>query len=58
MPMHNLIEYSDNYSKISRSLRQYYRDDPNDNKYNLNHLNSRLKKQEKLLLLVIQKMLK
>ena len=29
--MHNLIEYSDNYSKTSGSLWQYYRDDPNDN---------------------------
>ena len=29
--MHNLIEYSDNYSKASGSLWQYYRDDPNDN---------------------------
>ena len=26
MPMYNLIEYSDNYSKILRSLRQYYGD--------------------------------
>ena len=31
MPMYNLIEYSDNYSKTSRSLWQYYKDDPNDN---------------------------
>ena len=30
MPMYNLIEYSNNYSKTS-SLWQYYRDDPNDN---------------------------
>ena len=29
--MCNLIEYIDNYSKTSRSLRQYYRDEPNDN---------------------------
>ena len=28
MPMYNLIEYSDNYMKISRSLWQYYRDEP------------------------------
>ena len=28
MPMHNLIEYSDNYSKTSESLCQYYRDGP------------------------------
>ena len=28
MPMCNLIEYSDNYSKTSGSLWQYYRDEP------------------------------
>ena len=28
MPMYNVIEYSDNYSKTSGSLRQYYRDEP------------------------------
>ena len=27
MPMYNLIEYSDNYLKTSRSLWQYYRDE-------------------------------
>ena len=31
MPMYNLIEYSDNYSKTSESLRQYYKDESNDN---------------------------
>ena len=31
MPMYDLIEYSDNYSKTSESLRQYYRDEPDDN---------------------------
>ena len=31
MPMYNLIEYSDNYSKTSGSLCQCYRDEPNDN---------------------------
>ena len=31
MPMYNLIECSDNYSKTSGSLWQYYKDDPNDN---------------------------
>ena len=30
MPMYNLIEYSDNYSKTG-SLWQYYKDDPNNN---------------------------
>ena len=28
MPMYNLIEYNDNYSKTSGSLWQYYRDEP------------------------------
>ena len=31
MPMYNLIEYSDNYARTSRSLWQYYRDEPNIN---------------------------
>ena len=31
MSMFNLIEYSDNYSKTSGILWQYYKDDPNDN---------------------------
>ena len=31
MPMYNLSEYSDNYSKTSGSLWQYYKDNPNDN---------------------------
>ena len=30
MPMYNLIEYSDNYSKTSASVWQYYKDIPND----------------------------
>ena len=30
MPMYNLIEYSRNYLKTSKSLWQYYRDEPND----------------------------
>ena len=30
-PMCNSIEYTDNYSKTSGSMWQYYRDDPNDN---------------------------
>ena len=28
MPMYSLIEYSENYSKTSGSLWQYYRDEP------------------------------
>ena len=31
MPMYNLIEYSDNYSKTSGSLWHHYRDEPHLN---------------------------
>ena len=31
MPMYNLIEYSDNYSKTSGTFWQYYKYEPNDN---------------------------
>ena len=31
LPMYNLIEYSDNYSKTSGGLYQYYKDKPNNN---------------------------
>ena len=31
MPVHNLIEHSDNYAKTSGSLWQYFRDEPDDN---------------------------
>ena len=31
MPMYNLVDYIDNYSKTSASLWQYYKDEPNDN---------------------------
>ena len=30
MPIYNLIEYSDNYSKTSGSSWQCYKDDPDD----------------------------
>ena len=30
MPMHNLIEYDENYSKLSGSLWQYHRDESDD----------------------------
>ena len=30
-PMHNLIEYSDDYSKTAGRLGQYYKDEPNGN---------------------------
>ena len=36
MPMYNLIEYNDVYSKISEDLWQYYREEPAlDNNYNI-----------------------
>ena len=43
MPMYNLIEYSDNYSKISGSLWQYYRDKPNVNIANSESCKSKTK---------------
>ena len=43
MPMHNLIEYSDNYSKTSGSLWQYYRDEPNDNLADSESFKSKIK---------------
>ena len=39
MPMYNLLQYSKNYRKTTRSLRNYYRNEPNDfpaNSYNAN----------------------
>ena len=58
MPMYNLIEYSDNYSKTSRSLWQYYKDDPNDNIVQSESFRSKIKITEKSLQQVIQKILK
>ena len=43
MLMYNLIEYSDNYSKTSGSLWQYYKDDPNDNTENSESFKSKVK---------------
>ena len=43
MSMYNLIEYSGNYSKISRRLWQYYTDEPNDNLANSDSLKSKFK---------------
>ena len=58
MPMYNLIEYSHNYSKTSGRLWKYYRDDPTDNKTQSESFRYNIKITEKLLLLVIQRMLK
>ena len=43
MPMYNLTEYSDNYSKTSGSLWQYYKDDPNDNLVRSESFKSKIK---------------
>ena len=43
MTMYNLIEYSDNYSKTSESLWQYYRDEPNDNLADSESFKSKIK---------------
>ena len=43
MSMYNLIEYSDNYSKTSGSLWQYYKDDPNDNMADSESFKSKVK---------------
>ena len=51
MPMYHLLEYSKNYSKISASLRNYYRDELTDetndsNDPNKNVINSKSFKYE------------
>ena len=43
MPMYNLIEYSDNYSKTSGSSWQYYRDDPANTMQNSESFKSKIK---------------
>ena len=43
MPMYNLIEYSNNYSKTSGSLWQYYRDEPNGNLANFESFKFKVK---------------
>ena len=42
MPMYNLIEYSDNYSKTFGSLWQYYKDDQNNNVVQSGSFNSKI----------------
>ena len=49
MSMYNLIDYSDNYSKASGGLWQYYKDDPNDNIADSKSFKSEVKITEKLL---------
>ena len=66
MPRYNLIDYSDNYSKTSGSLWQYYREEPaldnNDNIVNFSvnsaWFKSKQKQQEETQPQMIQKILK
>ena len=44
MPMYNLIEYSDNYSKKSGSLWKHCKDEPNDNLANSESFKSKVKR--------------
>ena len=43
IPMCTLIEYSDNYSKTSRSLWQYYRDEPSNKIVNFKSFEYKIK---------------
>ena len=43
MPMYDFIEYSDNYAKISGSLWQYFRDEPDDNLADSESFKSKIK---------------
>ena len=58
MPMYHLIEYSDNYSKTSRSLWQYYKDGPNNNIADSESFKFTVKITGKPLMMVIEKMLR
>ena len=43
MPLYNLIMYSNNYSKTSGRLWQYYRDESNDNLADSESFKSKMK---------------
>ena len=43
MPMYNLIEYSNNFSKLCGSLWQYYIDEPNDTLVDSESFKSKIK---------------
>ena len=43
MPLYNLLEYRNNYAKISGRLWQYYRDEPNDNLADSESFKSKIK---------------
>ena len=58
MPMYDLIEYSNNYSKTSGSLCHYYNDGPNDNIADSKSFKNKIKITGKTLMMLIQKMFK
>ena len=47
MPMYNLMEHSENYSKTSGNLWQYYRDQSNDNLTDSESYKSKIKNNKK-----------
>ena len=54
MPMHNLIQYNNNYEKTSGSQWQYRKEDPNDNMTDLESFKSNLCLQMILIMQVLQ----
>ena len=56
--MYNLIEYSNNYSKLSGSLWQYYRGHPKDILTNFESFKFKMEIIGKIFALVIQRVLK
>ena len=55
IPIYNLIEYSDNYSKTSGGLWQYCKDGPNDNLPDSQSFKSKVRIKRNTLQVVIQK---
>ena len=58
MPMYNLTEYSDNYSKTSTGLWQYSKDEPNVTLTDSESSKSKVKITGKPPMMVIQRVLK
>ena len=56
MPMYNLLEYSKSYRKTTGSFWNYYRNEPSDPLLILNLLNIKQVLQEKLIILVLVKL--
>ena len=55
IPIYNLIEYSDNYSKTSGGLWKYCKDGPNDNLPDSESFKSKVRIKRNTLQMVIQK---